>query len=261
MPIHCMRLQPGPFGLIRDGRKTIELRLYDEKRRKLQIGDGILFENTEAPELLLVRVTGLRVFASFDALYQALPLEACGYTEADIATASPADMEIYYSKEAQQRFGVVGIELAPAHDAIDKAGEQELPDVAALAAKLWAHPAQELAAEFLELLEQGDAALFLARQSGEAVGFAQCQLRHDYVEGTSTSPVGYLEGIYVEPAHRRHGVAAALLRACEVWAKGQGCAEFASDCELENADSLRFHQRLGFREANRIICFTKNIEG
>ena len=259
MPIHFMRLQPAPFGLIRDGRKSIELRLYDEKRRKLQIGDGILFENPETRELLLTRVTGLRVFDSFDALYQALPLEVCGYTEADVATANPADMELYYSKEEQQRFGVVGIELAPAHYRIESAGKQELPDAAALAAKLWAHPAWELAVELSDLLEQGAAALFLARQSGEAVGFAQCQLRHDYVEGTSTSPVGYLEGIYVEPAHRQHGVAAALLHACEAWAKRQGCTEFASDCELENADSLRFHQRLGFREANRIICFTKEL--
>ncbi len=259
MPIHCMRLQPAPFGLIRDGRKSVELRLYDEKRRKIQIGDGILFENTEAPELLLVRVTGLRVFASFDELYQALPLEACGYTAVEIASASPADMEVYYAREAQQRFGVVGIELAPAHYRIERAGKRALSDVAALAAKLWEHPAGELAAEFSELLEQGNAALFLARQKGEAVGFAQCQLRRDYVEGSSTSPVGYLEGVYVEPAHRQRGVAAALLHACEVWAKRRGCTEFASDCELENADSLRFHQSLGFREANRIICFTKKL--
>ena len=259
MPIHFMHLNPAPFGLIRDERKSIELRLYDEKRRKIQIGDGILLENTEAPELLLARVTGLRVFASFDDLYQALPLEACGYTEADVDAASPADMEVYYSKEAQQRFGVVGIELAPAHYRIECAGKQALSDLAALAAKLWEHPAQALAAEFLDLLEQGDAALFLAGQSGEAVGFAQCQLRHDYVEGTSTSPVGYLEGIYVEPAHRHRGVAAALLHACEAWAKRQGCTEFASDCELENTDSLRFHQSQGFREANRIICFTKEL--
>ena len=259
MPMHFMRLNPAPFGLIRDGRKSIELRLYDEKRRKLQIGDGILLENPEAPELLLVQVTGLHVFASFDDLYQALPLEACGYTEADVDAASPADMDAYYAKEAQQRFGVVGIELAPAHYGIERAGKQALSDLAALAAKLWEHPAGELAAEFSELLEQGDAALFLARQNGEAVGFAQCQLRHDYVEGTSTSPVGYLEGVYVEENHRQRGVAAALLHACEVWAKRRGCTEFASDCELENTDSLRFHQCLGFREANRIICFTKEL--
>ena len=259
MPIHFMRLQPAPFVLIRDGRKSIELRLYDEKRRKLQIGDGILFENTEAPELLLVRVTGLHIFASFDVLYQALPLEACGYTEAEISSASPTDMEVYYSKEEQQRFGVVGIQLSPEHFVIKQAGEQELPNAAALAAKLWEHPAGELETEFSDLLKQEGAALFLAKQTNEAVGFAQCQLRHDYVEGSSTSPVGYLEGIYVEPTHRHLGVAAALLHACEAWAKGQGCTEFASDCELENAESLRFHQNLGFREVNRIICFTKKL--
>jgi aminoglycoside 6'-N-acetyltransferase I len=259
MPIHFMRLQPAPFALIRDGRKTIELRLYDEKRRKLQIGDGILFENTEAPEMLLVRVTGLSVFASFDALYQALPLEACGYPKADIASASPADMEACYSKEEQRRYGVVGIQLAPEHFVIDQAGKQEAAAVAALAAKLWEHPAEELAAEFSALLAREDAALFLARQKDAVVGFAQCQLRRDYVEGTSSSPVGYLEGIYVDEAHRRRGLAAVLLHACEAWAKQQGCTEFASDCELENADSLRFHLSLGFREANRIICFTKEL--
>ena len=123
MPIHCMRLNPAPFGLIRDGRKRIELWLYDEKRRSIQIGDGILFENTEALELLLVWVTGLHVFACFDALYQTLPLEACGFTEADLATASPADMEAYYSKKAQQHFGVVRIELDPAHYLIERAGK------------------------------------------------------------------------------------------------------------------------------------------
>ena len=259
MPMHFMRLNPAPFGLIRDGRKSIELRLYDEKRRKVQIGDGILFENPEGPELLLTRVTGLHVFVSFDALYQALPLKACGYTEADIATASPADMDAYYAKAEQQRFGVVGIELDQAHYWIERAGKQALSEAAALAAKLWEHPIEELAAEFSELLGQGDAALFLARQAGEAVGFAQCQLRHDYVEGTSTSPVGYLEGVYVEENHWQRGVAAALLHACEAWAKRQGCTEFASDCELENTDSLRFHQSLGFREVNRIICFTKKL--
>ena len=259
MPMHFMRLNPAPFGLIRDGRKSIELRLYDEKRRKIQIGDGILFENTEAPELLLARVTGLRVFASFDDLYQALPLEACGYTEADVDAASPADMDAYYSKEAQQRFGVVGIELAQEHYGIERAGKQALSDLAALAAKLWRHPAGELAAEFSDLLEQGDAVLFLARQNGEAVGFAQCQLRRDYVEGTESSPVGYLEGIYVREGARRQGVARKLLSACESWAKAQGCKEFASDCELDNTDSQRFHRAVGFEEANRIVAYVKKL--
>ena len=142
---------------------------------------------------------------------------------------------------------------------VEKAGASELPAVAALAARMWDHPAAELAAEFAELLADPEAAIFTAKLGGEPVAFAQCQLRHDYVEGTETSPVGYLEGVYVDEAHRHRGVAAALLRACEAWAKEQGCAEFASDCELDNTDSLRFHLAAGFREANRIICFTKKL--
>ena len=104
-----------------------------------------------------------------------------------------------------------------------------------------------------------DAAFFLAMQDDAAVGFAQCQLRRDYVEGTSTTPVGYLEGIFVEEPFRRRGIARELLSACENWARTAGCREFASDCELGNRESLAFHRSVGFSEANRIICFTKKL--
>ena len=60
---------------------------------------------------------------------------------------------------------------------------------------------------------------------------------------------------------RRRGVAGQLLRACEAWAEQMGCTEFASDCELNNMDSLSFHLRMGFEEANRIICLTKKLRG
>lgn len=118
---------------------------------------------------------------------------------------------------------------------------------------------EEAEAEMAALLTRADCAVFLAWAEDEAIGFAQCQLRRDYVEGASTSPVGYLEGIYVAPAHRCRGIARALLARCEAWAREMGCAEFASDCELTNADSLAFHLRVGFAEANRIICFTKSL--
>lgn len=145
---------------------------------------------------------------------------------------------------------------------IIQAKQKELKTVAALACALWpGHGAGELEAEYARLLEQQEAAVFLALEGEEAVGFAQCQLRHDYVEGTSSSPVGYLEGIYVVPTHRNRAIASKLLAACEVWAGEQGCTEFASDCELSNLDSLAFHRKLGFREANRIICFTKSLKG
>ena len=143
---------------------------------------------------------------------------------------------------------------------IRKAGNNDAPVLGELASRLWPrHSAEEMAAEMLELLKQKDAAAFLAFEAETAVGFAQCGLRHDYVEGTSGSPVGYLEGIYVAENSRGRGVARALLSACEDWARAMGCTEFASDCELDNAASLRFHVNVGFREVNRIICFAKKL--
>ena len=109
---HQMQLQPEPFGMIKSGVKTIELRLFDEKRRKIRIGDEILFTNTENGETLAVKVLDLSVFDSFEELYKALPLLKCGYTEEDIGSASPDDMDVYYPKDKQKKYGVVGITIA-----------------------------------------------------------------------------------------------------------------------------------------------------
>ena len=143
---------------------------------------------------------------------------------------------------------------------IRKAAFSDAAAVAALALQLWPdHDTRELQTEFESLLTDEGAAVFLACVDETPVGFAQCQLRHDYVEGTHTSPVGYLEGIYVRETHRHHGIARHMLAACERWSREMGCQEFASDCELANTQSFAFHQQLGFTEANRIICFTKQL--
>lgn len=125
---------------------------------------------------------------------------------------------------------------------------------------MWSnHSIEELNNEFSDLFMKEEAQFFLKYENDIPVGFAQCQLRHDYVEGTETSPVGYLEGIFVKEGFRHKGYAGALLAECENWAKSKGCKEFASDCELDNDDSLQFHRAMKFTEANRIICFTKKI--
>lgn len=142
---------------------------------------------------------------------------------------------------------------------IKKAALSEAQIIAELAIQMWnSHTIEELKLDFEEYMQSGGA-VFLAWNSDEAVGFAQCGLRHDYVEGTDSSPVGYLEGVFVTSEYRRQGIAKMLLMACESWAKEQGCVEFASDCELTNEESLRFHMNMGFEEANRIICFTKRL--
>lgn len=143
---------------------------------------------------------------------------------------------------------------------MDKATIDDLKKIVSLALELWpGHTDEVLTAEYAEIISREDAAFFLAYDGERAIGFAQCQLRHDYVEGTATSPVGYLEGIFVSGAYRKKGIARQLIAACEDWAKAQGCTEFASDCGLTNNESLHFHLSMGFEEAGRIICFTKKL--
>ena len=142
---------------------------------------------------------------------------------------------------------------------IRKATAADSLALAGLACCMWGGTADEREPEFAELTASPEAACFLALDGDEAVGFAQCQLRHDYVEGCDTSPVGFLEGVYVDDAHRRSGVARALLSACEEWAKSVGCTEFASDCEIDNHDSLAWHLKNGFCEMGRTIWFAKKL--
>ena len=109
--IHKMRLQRSPFHKIRRGTKTIELRLLDEKRQKVQVGDQIEFTNLEdRTQKLLTRVVALHHFDSFEEMFRVLPAEAMGYSKGQIPKAE--DMEQYYSKEEQALYGVIGIELA-----------------------------------------------------------------------------------------------------------------------------------------------------
>lgn len=128
-----------------------------------------------------------------------------------------------------------------------------------LASRMWEHDPSQLAAEFAVLTASDEAACFLAFDGVTPIGFAQCQLRHDYVEGCETSPVGFLEGIFVAEGYRLTGTGRALLAACEAWAKSVGCTEFASDCELDNTVSLAWHLKNGFAEMNRTIWFAKKL--
>ncbi len=143
---------------------------------------------------------------------------------------------------------------------ISKATEKELEIVSILANKMWKESSvQDLENEFKNVLVSYDNAVYIAEQNGNPIGFAHCSLRKDYVEGTESRPVGYLEGVFVDVEYRRKGFAKELVYACEEWASQKGCREFASDCELENKESICFHEHAGFSETNRIICYVKKI--
>lgn len=107
-----MKLHASPFAMIASGEKTIELRLYDEKRRQISVGDTIRFSDiNDASKTLLTKVKELFVFDSFDELYKLLPLTECGYTADSVRTASPEDMREYYTPEQEKKYGVLGIRI------------------------------------------------------------------------------------------------------------------------------------------------------
>ena len=107
--IHEMRLDSAPFAAIARGTKRIEMRLYDEKRRRIAVGDEILFLERGGTATLRTAVVALHVFPSFGELYASFPKELLGYGEGE--PASPSDMERYYSVAEQRTHGVLGIEV------------------------------------------------------------------------------------------------------------------------------------------------------
>ena len=109
--IYEMNLNSRPFDLIKNGQKTIELRLNDEKRKNIVAGDHIRFSSPEGATVLCI-VKAVHNFPTFEELYKNLPLEKCGYTREEIPFASHKDMEEYYPVERQKQTSVLGIELA-----------------------------------------------------------------------------------------------------------------------------------------------------
>ena len=96
-------------------------------------------------------------------------------------------------------------------------------------------------------------------ESNNPLGFVEIALRSDYVNGTTSSPVAFLEGIYVAPEARMRGVARRLFDEAQRWAVGKGCAELASDALLGNTESHAMHRALGFDETERVVFFRKSL--
>ncbi len=126
---------------------------------------------------------------------------------------------------------------------------------------LWPnHSAEELRDGIARTLAnpQRDTVFVAERPDGGLCGFAEVSLR-DSADGCTTSPVGYLEGWYVDPDCRRQGVGAQLVAAGEAWARERGCQEMASDAYVDNTVSRTAHAALGFREVHLLAHFAKRL--
>ncbi|MDQ8020657.1 MAG: GNAT family N-acetyltransferase [Moraxellaceae bacterium] len=138
---------------------------------------------------------------------------------------------------------------------------EDLPRWLVLRQALWPAEADEHLGEMSSFLDEPERfAQFLALDvDGKVLGLVEAALRHDYVNGTDSSPVAFLEGLYVAPDARRQGVAVGLVAAVEDWARERGCHELASDAALGNVTSHATHCALGFEETERVVYFRKHL--
>ena len=144
---------------------------------------------------------------------------------------------------------------------IEAAGEKDLGELATLRALLWPEDGEaDHPADARRVLAHPDMITFVARDGDNIIGFAEASIRRDYVNGCATTPVAFLEAIYVRENARRKGVARALILAVENWARSRGLSELASDAFLANSQSHRMHQALGFSETERVVYFRKNLD-
>lgn len=127
--------------------------------------------------------------------------------------------------------------------------------------KLWSYIDEEELREEVEIYLSSDKYIsyMYKGEDDTYLGFIQLSIRNDYVEGSTSSPVAYIEGIYVDENSRGLGIAKKLVEAGADWGKSKNCKQLASDTEIENQLSIDFHTSIGFEEANRIVCFIKDI--
>lgn len=138
----------------------------------------------------------------------------------------------------------------------------DFPAWSAMRRALWPDEASvDADADMHEALARGAGAIvLLACDARDApIGFVEVALRRVYVNGTESSPVGFLEGWYVAPQWRGRGVGRALVDAAAGWVRTQGCSEFASDALLDNAASHAAHRACGFEETERVVYFRKSL--
>ena len=143
---------------------------------------------------------------------------------------------------------------------IERCASLDQPGWLAMRMALWADASADDHRGYMAIsLAQPERFLQLMMYDGmhQAVGFIEGSIRGDYVNGTETSPVGFVEGVYVVPEWRRKGVARQLFAAIGDWARARGCRELASDALLDNEASQRAHRALGFEETERVVYFRR----
>lgn len=145
---------------------------------------------------------------------------------------------------------------------IEAAGRRHAVEWVELRAQLWPDASEEVHAVEVEAAladSSARATAFVAVGLKGMLGFVEASLRTDYVNGCDTTPVAFIEGLYVRPQCRDQGVARGLCDAVEAWGRELGCQELGSDADLDNTESHAFHLALGLEETERVVFFHKGL--
>ena len=144
---------------------------------------------------------------------------------------------------------------------IRTAKPSDVPEWVRMRTALWSESPEDHPVEIEQFFAEprDDLATFVAEDAnGKLCGFLEAGTR-PYAEGCRSSPVGYVEGWWVDPEHRNKGVGADLVLAAEAWARESGMTEMASDADIANEVSQSAHRALGYRETDRLVCFRKDL--
>ena len=230
--IHYMNLVPTAFVKIADGNKTIELRLNDEKRQRINVEDTIVFNCLGAKDIITAQVSGLHKFPDFKELYNALPLEMCGYTVAELDTAHYTDMEQYYTKEQIKKYGALGIELCNVSLICDVKEIITEPHILKLLAPSVYNPTEErLLNRAKKYQEDENANIYAYKDNGEYKGIVVFK-----IENKSAT----ILDIAVKPEYQGRGIGSKLIDFIFNSFNAQNITAETDD------DAIGFYKKYGF---------------
>jgi len=118
----------------------------------------------------------------------------------------------------------------------------------------------DLERDLFQVIASDNQETFFAKGKEGIIGFINISIRHDYVEGSNSSPVGYLEAIFIKPEYRKHGVARKLVALGERWVLEKGCTQMGSDTWASNGHARKFHLGLGFKEEDTLVHYIKDLK-
>lgn len=239
--IHYMNLVPTAFVKIADGNKTIELRLNDEKRQRINVEDTVVFDCSSTKDIITAQISGLHKFSNFKELYNALPLEKCGYTVAELDTAHYTDMEQYYNKEQIRKYGVLGIELFNVSSICDVKEIITEPDILKLLAPSVYNPTEErLLNRAKKYQEDEETNVYVYKEDNEYKGIVVFEI----VNNSAT-----ILDIAVKPEYQGQGTGSKLIDFIFNSFNAQNITAETDD------DAIEFYKKYGFIVADTKVEF------